>query len=299
MASRSRPSPLLLPLCLLPLCTALVLAGCGKDKKAADTGTPEGPTTTAAVNCAVEKLPLVKPGQLTIGTDKPAYDPWFSNDDPTNGKGFESAVAYAIAETMGFTKDQVKWVVVPFNSSFAPGKKDFDFDFNQISITEDRKQAVDFSEGYYDVNQAVVALKDSPAANAKSMVDLKPFKFGAQVGTTSLDFIKNSIGPAQEPFVYDDTNGAKAALTSKQIDAIVVDLPTAFFISAAEIENSKVVGQFATTGGGEQFGALFEKGNLLVPCVNTAIAELRATGKLGAIQDAELAQATNAPVFTP
>lgn len=311
MVYRSRPL-----LLLLPVCTAVALAGCGSDKKAsdrtvaaapdtsaaaapADTAAPEGPTTTVAPDCTIAKLHLVKPGQLTIGTDKPAYDPWFSNDDPTNGKGFESAVAYAIADTMGFTKDQVKWVVVPFNSSFAPGKKDFDFDLNQISITEERKQAVDFSDGYYDVNQAVVALKDGRAANVKSMADLKPFKFGAQVGTTSLDFIKSSIGPSQEPFVYDDTNGAKAALTSKQIDAIVVDLPTAFFISAAEIENSKVVGQFATTGGGEQFGALFEKGNPLVSCVNFAVAELRSTGKLGAIQDTELAQATNAPVFTP
>ena len=262
------------------------------------TGAAAAAPSAAAGDCAVDKLPLVKAGQLTIGTDKPAFAPWFSNDDPTNGKGFESAVGYAIATQMGFTKDQVKWTVVPFNSSYAPGKKDFDFDLNQISITDDRKKTVDFSDGYYDVNQAVVALNGTKAADAKSIADLKALKFGAQVGTTSLDFIKQTIAPTQEAFAYDDTNAAKAALTAKQIDAVVVDLPTAFFISAAEIPNSKVVGQFAGAGGGEQFGALFEKGNPLVGCVNTAIQSLKSGGKLAQIQDAELAQATSAPVLS-
>ena len=295
-------SPSAVSMMLVSTLAGAFMVGCGKADKPAAT-TVAGPETSAAAaaapECAVDKLHLVKAGQLTIGTDKPAYSPWFSSDDPTNGKGFESAVAYAIAEDLGFTRAQVKWKVVPFNSSFAPGKKDFDFDLNQISITKERQQAVDFSTGYYDVNQAVVALKGSPAANAKSIADLKVLKFGAQVGTTSLDFIKTTVAPSQQPFVYDDTNGAKAALTSKQIDAIVVDLPTAFYISGAEIENSKVVGQFAATGGGEQFGALFEKGNPLVTCIDVTIDKLKKLGKLGAIQDTELAQATSAPVFAP
>lgn len=260
-------------------------------------GGAAGEPVALSPECAKDQLQLVKAGQLTIGTDKPAFAPWFSDDDPTNGKGFESAVAYAVADKLGFGKAEVNWATVPFNSSYAPGKKDFDFDINQISITEERKQAVDFSEGYYDVNQAVVVLNDAPVASATSIADLKQYKFGAQVGTTSLEFIKSTIAPEQEPFVYDDTNGAKTALTGKQIDAIVADLPTAFFISAAEIENSKVLGQFASQGGGEQFGLLFEKGNPLVGCVNQAIAALKSSGELAAIQERELAAATNAPVL--
>ena len=240
---------------------------------------------------------MKNPGTLTIGTDKPAYPPWFSDDDPTNGKGFESAVGYAIADTLGIPRASVMWKTVAFNTSYAPGSKDFDIDLNQISITDERKAAVDFSDGYYDVNQAVVALNDSPAAAVTSLADLAAYKFGAQVGTTSLDFIKDTIKATKEPFVYDDTNAAKAALASKQIDAIVVDLPTAFYITAAEIEGSKVVGQFPSGGGEEQFGALLEKGSKLTPCINEALAILKGSGKLAAIQEAELATATKAPLF--
>ena len=258
---------------------------------------PAATATAMSAGCSNDKLVLKSTGQLTVGTDKPAYSPWFSNDDPANGKGFESALTYAIAEQLGFAKDKVKWTTVPFNSSYAPGSKDFDFDINQISITDERKQVVDFSDGYYEVNQAIVALNDSPAVAATSAAELAKFKFGAQVGTTSLQFITDVVKPSSEPFVYDDTNAAKAALVSKQIDAIVVDLPTAFYITAAEIENSKVVGQFAAQGGGEQFGLLFEKGSALTPCVNEALAALRSSGKLAAIQESELATATNAPLL--
>ena len=191
----------------------------------------------------------------------------------------------------------MEWKTVAFNSSYAPGSKAFDFDLNQISITPERKAAVDFSSGYYEVNQAVVALNDSPAAAATTLAELKKFKFGAQVGTTSLDFIKNTIGADKEPFIYDDTNGAKVALTGKQIDAIVVDLPTAFYITSAEINGSKVVGQFPSGGGGEEFGALLEKGSKLTPCINEALAILKGSGKLTAIQEAELATATKAILF--
>ena len=260
-------------------------------------GTDTATAVAMSADCAKDKLSLKTGGTLTIGTDSPAYPPWFSDDDPTNGKGFESAVAFAVAETLGFTKDEVKWIKVPFNSSYATGKKDFDFDINQISITDERKQAVDFSDGYFDVNQAVVALKDSPAISAKTVADLAKLKFGVQQGTTSLQFVTDVVKPSSEPFVYSTNNDAKAALAAKQIDAIVLDLPTAFYVSAAEIEGSVVVGQFPSQGGGEQFGMLFEKGSALTPCVNEALAVLKSSGRLAEIQTAELSTATNAPVF--
>ena len=253
--------------------------------------------SAAAVDeCSKENLTLLTPGTLTIGTDTPAYPPYFEDDDPSNGKGFESAVAYAVAEQMGFTPQEVAWVTVPFNKSYAPGAKDFDFDINQISITPKRQKAVDFSEGYYTVNQAVVALKDSPVANATTVAELQAAKLGAQVGTTSLDFINDVVQPAEQPYVYNDTNDAKSALNNGQIDAIVVDLPTAYYITAVEIPKSKIVGQFEAQAGGEEFGLLFAKGNPLVTCVNKAVTALKESGDLQAIQDEWLAGDT-APYF--
>ncbi len=246
--------------------------------------------SAAAVDeCSPENLTLLTPGTLTIGTDTPAYPPYFEDDDPTNGKGFESAVAYAVAKQLGFSTPEVTWVTVPFNKSYAPGAKDFDFDINQISITPKRQKAVDFSDGYYTVNQAVVALKDSPIANATTLAELQAAKLGAQVGTTSLDFINDVVKPAEQPYVYNDTNDAKSALNNGQIDAIVVDLPTAYYITAAEIPKAKIVGQFEAQDGGEQFGLLFAKGNPLVTCVNKALAALTESGELKAIQDEWLA----------
>lgn len=276
--------------------TAAVAAETTAVVAAADTSAAPAAVAMSAA-CAKDKLVLKTGGTLTIGTDSPAYPPWFSDDDPTNGKGFESAVAFAVAETLGFSKDEVKWIKVPFNSSYATGKKDFDFDVNQISITDERKAAVDFSDGYFDVNQAVVALKDSPAISAKTVADLSKLKFGVQQGTTSLQFVTDVVKPSSEPFVYSTNNDAKAALAAKQIDAIVLDLPTAFYVSSAEIEGSVVVGQFPSEGGGEQFGLLFEKESALTPCVNEALGVLKSSGKLAAIQLAELSTATNAPVF--
>lgn len=265
---------------------------------AEETVVEETPAEEAAVDeCAPENLTLVSDGTLTIGTDSPAYPPYFVDDDPTNGQGFESAVAYAVAEGLGFGPDAVEWVVVPFNASYAPGEKNFDFDINQISITPERGEAVDFSDGYYTVNQAVVTLNDSAIANATSLAELQGAKLGAQVGTTSLQFITDYVQPAAEPFVYNDTNDAKSALQNGQIDAIVVDLPTAYYITAVEIENSKILGQFPAQDGGEQFGLLFEKGNPLVGCVNNVLADLKASGELQAIQDEWLAGAS-APYFT-
>jgi polar amino acid transport system substrate-binding protein len=289
---------------------AVLLSACGQSgTSSTDTSTnaaaPSGTSASTAVDpCAKANLTLVSGGKLTVGTDSPAYPPYFVTDDPTkkdgdpsSGQGFESAVTYAVADKLGFSKNEVEWVTVPFNSSYAPGDKNFDFDINQISITPERQQAVDFSDGYYTVNQSVVALKDSKIANAKSLADLKGAKLGAQIGTTSLDYINNVIQPTEKPYVYNDTNDAKSALANGQIDGIVVDLPTAFYVTAAEIDNSKIVGQFKAQTGGEQFGLLFAKGNPLVACVNTALAALTSSGELQKLQDQWLAGAS-APYFT-
>lgn len=249
-------------------------------------------------SCEKDQLTLVEPGVLTVGTDSPAFPPWFVDDDPSNGEGFESAVAYAVAEELGFSEDEVQWVVVPFNTSFQPGEKDFDFDINQISITEEREQAVDFSDGYYDVNQALVGFADSPIADAAMVSDLKQYRLGAQVGTTSLDFIEEVIQPDQDPLVYDTNADAKAAFDAGQVDGIVTDLPTAFFISAVEIEGSAVIGQFPTVGeDAEQFGMLFEEGSPLVECVNQALDRLKESGRLEEIEQRWLSEAVDAPVI--
>ena len=252
--------------------------------------------TEASDECSKENLTLVNPGTLTIGTDSPAYPPYFVDDDPTNGQGFESAVAYGVAKNLGFEPNEVQWVTVPFNSSYAPGDKTFDFDINQISITPKRQKAVDFSDGYYSVNQAVVALKDSPLAGATTLQELQAAKLGAQIGTTSLDYITAEVQPAERPYVYNDTNDAKSALQNGQIDAIVVDLPTAFYITAVEMPKAKIIGQLPASADAEQFGLLFAKGNPLVTCANAALAQLKDSGELQGIQDEWLTGAA-APFF--
>jgi polar amino acid transport system substrate-binding protein len=272
-----------------------LLAACGP---ANDNTEAANPTVTSANQCAKDKLHLIKPGQLTVATDSPAYPPWFVKNDPSNGKGYESAVAYAVARKLGFSKDQVQWVKEDFNRSYAPGKKDFDFDINQISITEKRAQVVDFSDGYYNAAQALVTLKDSPLAAASALADLKDAKLGAQVGTTSLEAITDDVKPAQDPLIYNNTNDAKSALENGQIDGIVVDLPTAFYITAVQIPNSTIVGQFRpATGQGEQFGMLFQKGNSLVPCVNEALSAVKSSGELAQIERRWLSQVVNVPVL--
>ncbi|CAB4933209.1 unannotated protein [freshwater metagenome] len=284
---------------------ALLLASCAQESTstAASSAPAAAPASAAASEaapadeCAPENLTTVDAGKLTVGTDTPAYPPYFVDDDPSNGKGFESAVAYAVAAGLGLDATDVVWQVVPFNSSYAPGDKAFDFDINQISITPKRQKAVDFSDGYYTVNQAIVALKGSPIAKATTVAELKGAKLGAQVGTTSLDFITDVVQPTSDVQVFNDTNDAKSAMQNEQIDGLVVDLPTAYYVTAAEIEDSVIVGQFEAQQGGEQFGLLFQKGNPLVGCVNKVLAELTASGELKAIQDEWLA-GTTAPYFT-
>ena len=291
---------------LLALGAALLLASCAQEASApapassaaapASQAPAPASSAPAADPCAPENLPTLQPGVLTIGTDSPAYPPYFVDDDPSNGQGFESAVAYAVAEGLGFSPDAVTWKVVPFNSSYAPGDKDFDFDINQISITPERAEVVDFSDGYYTVNQAVIALKDSPIAKATALADLKGANLGAQVGTTSLDFIESVVQPENKAQVFNDTNDAKSAMNNGQIDGLVVDLPTAYYITAVEIPEAKIVGQFPAQEGGEQFGMLFQKGNPLVACVNQVLGDLQASGELQSIQDEWMA-GTTAPYF--
>jgi polar amino acid transport system substrate-binding protein len=262
---------------------------------------------TAAASCAKADLPLVSSGQLTIGTDNPAYPPWFGGgspkgsqwkiNDPTTGQGFESAVAYAVAKQLGFAKSEVTWAYTPFNRSFAPGKKAFDFDINQISFSPARAKVVTFSASYYDVNQAIVVVKGTPIAKVRSKAGLKQFKLGAQLGTTSYQFIVDRIGPSSKPSVFPSNAGAVQALKNKQIDGLVVDLPTAFYVSAVQVPNSTILGQFPAASGGEHFGMVFAKGNALAGCVNGALARLRANGTLKKIQAQWLAKATGAPIL--
>ncbi|KDN80257.1 ABC transporter substrate-binding protein [Streptomyces olindensis] len=256
------------------------------------------PSASAGNICARGKLATETPGRLTVATDEPAYEPWFQDDDPANGKGFESAVAYAVAEELGYGKEKVVWQTVPFNKAFAPGEKTFDFDINQVSISEERKKAVDFSSGYYDVRQAVVALKGSRAAKAKSIADLKGVKLGAQVGTTSLDYIDDVVRPTRKAAVYAKNDQAKSALKNGQVDAIVVDLPTAFYITGAEITDAVIVGQFENQGGTpEQFGLVLDKGSALTSCVSRAVDALRDDGTLQKIEQQWLSDAVDAPVL--
>ena len=239
----------------------------------------------------------IKAGVLTIGTDDPAYGPWFDNNTPSNGKGYEAAVAYAVAEKLGYSADKVNWVKVPFNKVIQPGCKDFDFDINQVSITDERKKAVDFSSGYYDVSQTVITVKGSKIAKAMSIADLKGAKLGAQVGTTSYSTITDVIMPAQTPAVFDTNDVAKQALANGQIDGLVVDLPTAFYITAVDLKDGLIVGQFPAKAGGEQFGLVLSKGSKLTKDVSAAVDALRADGTLAKIADQWLASTVGAPVL--
>jgi polar amino acid transport system substrate-binding protein len=268
----------------------LAAAGCGSDE---DEDGSAGGTTNAAASCDKGSLDLVTPGQLTIGTDNPAFPPWFEGTkefdpwDPTTEptkKGYEQETAYAIARELGFTDEEVKWTVVPFNQSFRPGPKRFDFDINQISYKPERANAVDFSDSYYDVEQAIVATDGTPIANAKSIDELKEFKLGAQIGTTSYEAITDTIEPTQDPSVYDTNNDAIAALKAKQIDGIVVDFPTGLFMAAVQLDNGKVAGRLPAPEDGEYFGVVLEKDSALTECVNEAITAIKDDGTLDALE---------------
>ena len=247
----------------------------------------------AIPGCAKSSLDLVADGVLTFGADNPAFQPWFGGDektkpwkfsDPYSGKGYESSVAYAVARQLGFTKNQVKWTVTPFNNSYRPGKKSFDAYITQVSYTPARAKAVDFSNAYYFVNQAVVGRKGTGIAQAKSISALRPYKLGVQVGTTSYDYIVEHIKPSSKPLVYDTNDAAVQALKNGQIDGIVVDLPAAFFVTAVQVEDGTIVGKLPTRGTRERFGMVFEKGNPLKRCVNKALNNLWKNGTIKKLQ---------------
>jgi polar amino acid transport system substrate-binding protein len=305
------------------LLVALAVAGCttaGASPSASTAASAAVPSVSAPSTapspspdtCAKDSLTTVAAGKLTVGTDNPAYPPYFQIPegtatapwelgDPTNGEGFESAFAYALADQLGFAEADVAWVVVPFDNSFAPGAKSFDIDVNQVSFKPERAEAVDLSDGYYTLNQSIVALKDNGVATAKTVADLKAFKFGAQTGTTSLDTINNVIAPTAAAQVYNTNDDAIAGLQAKQIDGLVVDLPTAFYVTAAQVENSVIVGQFAPPTGAdaEHFSVVLAKDSALTDCVNAAIAAMKSDGTLDAITKEWLSDKASAPVIQP
>jgi polar amino acid transport system substrate-binding protein len=269
--------------------------GCAPQPEEKAGGSASG---SAGTTCAKGKLATKTSGKLTVATDEPAYEPWFKDDKPANGKGFESAVAYAVAERLGYGRSAVVWQSVPFNKAFAPGVKTFDFDINQVSISAERRKAVDFSSGYYDVRQAVIALKGSKAAKATGVADLKGLKLGAQVGTTSLNYISDVVKPSQEAAAYSKNDQAISALKNGQVDAIVTDLPTAFYVTAAQVTNAKIVGQFENQGGTpEQFGLVLDKGSDLTSCVSSAVDSLHKDGTLAKLEKQWLSDAVDAPVL--
>ena len=284
---------------------APVAVGCGGGGGGGGNTTNE--TTTSASSCTKDQLNLVTADTLTIGTGNPAYPPWYEGgtkkgssfkvNDPTTGEGYESAVAYAIAKQMGFTKNEVKWLAVPFSLTYKPGPKNFDFAMQQISYNPQRAKAVSFSKPYYNVNQALVALKDKPIANATKISDLKDAKLGVVVGTTSYDYINDHIEPNDKPLVYDTLDANVAALKAGQIDGLVTDFPSAYYIGNVQLSNAKLVGRFPTIGSQEYFGVTFEKHNPLVGCVNKAIEALKQNGTIQQLEQQWITSKAHAPLI--
>jgi polar amino acid transport system substrate-binding protein len=273
---------------------AALAAGCGGKKGSSSSSSSEEGTTANAAACTPSSMETHSAGTLTIATDKPAYPPYFENDEPEDGEGFESAVGYAIGKQLGYPKAKVKWTVEPFDSSYAPGPKNFDFDLNEISITPVREKAVDFSAPYYKAQQAVVALEGSEAAKAKSLAELKDTKFGVQINTTSLSAVDEEIEPSSKPEVFNSSGDVVTALKNGQVEAVVVDLPTALYLTEAQVENATIVGQFGKPTG-EEWGALLGKGSSLTDCISGAIESLEESGELEKITQRWMSQAAEAP----
>ncbi len=269
----------------------LLFAACAEEDPAGSNNDASGSGDDETVACDVTAPPVMTDGVLTVGTDRPAYPPWFDGS-PKDYSGFEGDLANEIADRMGL---DIKWVVEPFNKSYAPGAKDYDFDINQISITPEREEAVDFSDGYFNDNQGFLALEGNAISGAATVEDLKEFQLGAQVGTTSLAFINEVIQPTSQPKVFDTTNDVKSALDSGQIDALVTDVVTTVYLRDFEIKGSEVIGQYPTE---EPFGLLFETDNPLVDCVNEVLAEIRDDGTLQALEDEWLDDYTSVPLIS-
>ena len=289
------------------MAVAMFVAACGSSTASVSPSA----SASADTSCAPESLALKTAGVLTLSTDNPAYSPWFQggnegaevwigdyNNDPVNGEGYEGAVAYALAAKLGFTADKVTWIVTAFDQSFAPGDKAFDLFMNQVSIKADRAEAVDFSQGYYDVAQGIVTVEGSKIAGATSIADLKGAKLGTQIGTTSYDAILNVIAPDQEPAVFNTMDEAVAALQAGQIDGVVADVPTTFYMRDAQLDGGVIIGQLSGTGdGAEQFGVVLQKGSPLTACVNTAIDALKADGTLDALLLEWIGGSGSAPII--
>jgi polar amino acid transport system substrate-binding protein len=290
---------------------AVVAAGCAPEEDEAppaDDGATATETAPAdPASCAAEAGTLEE-GVLTVGTGNPAFSPWWEGgtteedpdwefNDPHLLQGFEGATVGAVAEQLGFGPDDIRFVPVPFNKSFAPGPKDFDFVLQQISYSDKRAQAVDFTESYYDVNQALVSVEGSDIEAATSLEELRSAKLGAPLGTTSFDYIEQNIQPTEEPAVYNDLNGAVQGLKNGQVDGIVVDLPTAFFVTAVQIPKGVIVGQFPTVGEQEYFAMALEKDSALTECIDLALQALKDDGTLAEIQQEWLADKASAPVI--
>ena len=270
-------------------------------------------SATDAAACAPESMQTKSAGTFTIGTDNPAFPPYFDPPkkseqatdpwefgDPTNGRGFESAIAYALAEQLGYTKDQVNWVPVQFNNAIAPGPKDFDVYLAQVSFSEERTKAVDLSEGYWFSNQALVTNADSPLAKAKTVAEVAHAQLGAAGNTTSLTYITDKIKPAKEPRIYDDNTAAKAALEAGQVDGVVFDLATAFYIANVELDNGVVVGQFESDPAEkEHFSFVLDLDSPLTDCVDQSILTMGENGELDSIADEWMKDYLNAPFITP
>jgi polar amino acid transport system substrate-binding protein len=259
--------------------------------------TLSGCATTAAPEAAPDELQTITAGKLTIGTGLPAYEPWVVGDAPESGEGFEAAVAYAVAAELGFAAEDVVWVRTTFDEAIAPGAKNFDFNLQQYSITDERKEAVDFSSPYYSTAQTVITVAGSKAAEATSLADLKGLLIGAATGTTSFSAIENVIAPTAGAQAFNSNDDAKAALANGQVDAIVVDLPTAFYLTAVELDGGKILGQLAGAEAGDSFGLVLDKGSPLTAAVSAAVDALRASGKLAELETTWLADFAGAPVL--
>lgn len=254
------------------------------------------PTTDAGGDATSE---YVTEGKLTIGTGEPAYYPWVLDDAPESGEGFESAIAYAVAEELGFAAEDVVWVRTTFDEAIAPGPKNFDFNLQQFSITDERKENVDFSSAYYETTQVVITTEASAAAGAESIADLKGLLIGAATGTTSFDAIEQQIAPTAGAQAFNSNDDAKLALESGTIDAIVVDLPTAFYLTGVELTGGIIIGQLPVADGktGDEFGLVLAKDSPLTAAVTAAVDALRDNGTLAAIAEEWLANAADAPVL--
>jgi polar amino acid transport system substrate-binding protein len=264
----------------------------------ADTATSAAVRSSSVASCRSSvKSQMHTKGRLTVATDNPVYSPWFVNNTPTNGKGYESAVAYAVASELGFPTAKVKWVTEGFDQSYAPGSKSFDFDINEISVTTDRAKVVTFSASYYNTTQSIVALKTNPIASKHSPEQLKTYLYGDQIGTTGLAYIESRIKPTKQPRIYNSLDQAVSALETRQIDAVVVDTPDGQYMANSQLKGGTQVGQFPSTG--EHYGLLFQKGNALVTCVNTALSALSHNGTLAKLSKKYLGIYNSIPTIKP